>query len=96
MRSQHPEADAATFAAFRERLFGGDFVFSVSAEFVRRCPVPLLVLPGDDNFHPAATAREIAELAPQAEVMPVWRTPEVIDETVRRVRAFLAAHTPGV
>jgi pimeloyl-ACP methyl ester carboxylesterase len=93
---QHPEADAATFAAFRERLFGGDFVFSVSTEYVRTCPVPLLVLPGDDNFHPAATAREIVELAPRAELVPVWRTPEVIDETVRRVRAFLTAHTPGM
>jgi hypothetical protein len=57
--------------------------------------VPLLVLPGNDQFHPEATAREIAELAPQAELVPVWRTPEVIDETVRRVRAFLTAHTPG-
>ena len=92
---QHPEADAATFAAFRERLFGGDFVFSVSTDYVRTCPVPLLVLPGDDAFHPAATAREIADLAPQAELVPVWRTPDVIDATVRRVRDFLAAHTPG-
>jgi len=25
----------------------------------------------------------------------VWRTPEVIDETVRRVRVFLTANTPG-
>lgn len=92
---EHPEADAATFATFRERLFGSDFVFCVSTDYARSCPVPLLVLPGDDQFHPEATALEIAELAPQAEVLPVWRTPDVIDGTVRKVREFLTAHTPG-
>ena len=91
----HPEADDATMVAFRERLFGGDFVFSVSRDYVRGCPVPLLVLPGDDAFHPEATAREIAALAPQAELVPTWRGPAVIDGTVRRVRDFLTAHTPG-
>lgn len=91
---QHPEADDDTIAAFRERLFGGDFVFSVGREFVRTLQVPLLILPGDDAFHPEATAREIAALSPQAELLPIWRTPDVIDETVRRVRTFLAAHTP--
>lgn len=85
----HPEADAATFAAFRERLFGGDFVFSVPREVARTCPVPLLVLAGDDTFHPTATAREIADLAPRAELVLRWREPEVVEETVRRVREFL-------
>jgi len=89
----HPEADAATLQSFGERLFGGEFVFSVSRDAVRTCPVPLLVLAGDDNFHPTATAREIVELAPQAELLLTWRTPEVIAETVRRVRSFLTAHT---
>lgn len=91
----HPEADAATLQAFGERLFGGEFVFSVPRNAVRTCPVPLLVLAGDDNFHPTATAREIAELAPQAELVLTWRTPDVIEETVQRVRDFLSAHTPG-
>lgn len=91
----HPEADAATLQAFGERLFGGEFVFSASREMVRNCPVPLLVLAGNDNFHPTATAQEIAALAPQAELMLTWRTPDVIEETVRRVRAFLTANTPG-
>jgi pimeloyl-ACP methyl ester carboxylesterase len=91
---QHPEADGAALEAFRERMFGGEFVFSVSRDFVRGCQTPLLVLPGDDEFHPTATAQEIVDLAPHAELLPVWRTPDVIAETVARVRAFLKEHTP--
>ena len=37
----------------------------------------------------------ILALAPQAELVLTWRTPDVIDETVRRVRDFLTANTPG-
>jgi hypothetical protein len=29
-------------------MFGGDFVFRVSREFVRQCKIPMLVMPGDD------------------------------------------------
>jgi len=93
---QHPEADEAALRAFRERMFGAgqDFVFSVTRDFVRGCRTPLLVLAGDDNFHPTAVAREIAELAPDAELILAWKTPDVVGETVKRVRAFLQAHTP--
>jgi hypothetical protein len=73
---------------------GQDFVFSVTRDFVRGCRTPLLVLAGDDNFHPTAIAREIAELAPDAELVLAWKTPDVVGETVKRVRAFLQAHTP--
>lgn len=91
---EHPEADTATMLALRERLFGGEFVFSTSREFVRGCQTPLLVLPGNDDFHPAATAQEIVDLAPHAELLATWRTPDVVAQTVERVRAFLKANTP--
>ena len=91
---RHPEATGAAFGGFRERMFGGEFVFSVSRELVRACRAPLLVLPGDDYFHPTAIARELADLAPDAELIETWRPPEVVAQTVRRVRAFLLAHTP--
>ena len=35
-------------------MFGNDFVFSVSRDFVRRWPLPLYLQPGDDLPHPAA------------------------------------------
>lgn len=90
----HPEASAEDFASFRERLFGGDFVFSVSREAVRAIEAPLLVLAGNDAHHPFETSREIAALAPNAEFVERWKDPELVPEAVARVRAFLRTHTP--
>ena len=81
-------------AGFRRRMFGGEFVFSVDRRFVEECPAPLLVLAGNDAFHPRAVAQEIASLAPKAELILEWSGPEHHDTTLSRVREFLLAHTP--
>ena len=95
LRGKRPELDADALRSFGAAMFGGEFVFSVSREFVRHCETPLLVLAGNDNFHPTATAQEIVALAPRAEFMLHWREPEVVRETVARVRAFLKGAEAG-
>jgi pimeloyl-ACP methyl ester carboxylesterase len=77
---------------FRERMYGGDFVFSVSRAAVERCAVPLLVLRGNDAYHPTAISEEIARIAPQAELVQDWKTGEDLSRAVTRVRSFLAEH----
>jgi pimeloyl-ACP methyl ester carboxylesterase len=94
IRERRPETDEATLRGFTERMFGGDFVFSVTRDFVRRCPTPLLVLPGDDVLHPAAIAAEIAALAPDVAVMQEWKGPAHRDAAIVRVTTFLERHTP--
>jgi pimeloyl-ACP methyl ester carboxylesterase len=89
LRPEHPDLDDAGWLAFRERMYGGDFVFTVSRDFVRSCTTPLLILAGNDLYHPAPISRELAALAPRAELIEHWREPERIPETVKRVRAFL-------
>jgi hypothetical protein len=77
-------------------MWRGDFVVSVSREFVRSCPTPLLVLPGIDSYHPTATGREVAALAPAGEVFEPWKdTPDHADQAADAARSFLQAHTPG-
>jgi len=64
----------AHLQALEQNLFGGeDFVFSVSRDFVRSTRTPLLVLAGNDVHHPAEISRELAELAPHAELIEEWR-----------------------
>ena len=81
--------------AFRSNMYDADFLFSVDREFVRNCATPLLVLMGKDLYHPEQTSREVAALAPNGELVERWNEPEVVRETVGRVRDFLQAHTPG-
>lgn len=95
MRTAGRPLDDATLARFGHNMFGGDFVFSVTRDFVRRCATPLLVMPGDDPPHPQVIGEEIAALAPHCEVMRAWKGPQHLQEATARVTAFLARHTPG-
>jgi pimeloyl-ACP methyl ester carboxylesterase len=90
-----PAIDAAALPAMRERFYGGDFVFNVTRGFVSAIDVPLLVLMGNDVYHPSGTSREIVELAPDAALIERWKEPETTPAAVERVRAFLRAHTPA-
>jgi len=73
-----------------------DFVFTVTRDFVRQCPTPVLILPDDIDAHPYAVAMEAAMLAPKAEVsMFPWKEPkERIPLAIRQIRSFLHAHAP--
>lgn len=74
-----------------------DFVFTVSREFVRSCPTPVLILPDDIPAHPYAVALESAMLAPKAELsMYPWKEPkERIPLAIRQIRSFMRAHRDG-
>jgi len=74
-----------------------DFVFTVTRDFVRNCPTPMLILPDDIPPHPYAVAMESALLAPNAEVSIFpWKEPkERIALAVRQIRSFLRAHRPA-
>jgi pimeloyl-ACP methyl ester carboxylesterase len=88
------DVDAAQVEAFGTRMWAGDFVLSVSRDFVRNCSTPLLVMPGVDRYHPTATGREIAGLARNARLVEPWKDPQHVGPATAAVRDFLKAHTP--
>jgi pimeloyl-ACP methyl ester carboxylesterase len=93
-RAAHPEADDATWETFKQNMYGGDFLFNVSRDFVKRCTPPLLVLLGNDMYHPAVTSRDIVALAPNATLIERWRELEHQAAALEAVKRFLATHTP--
>lgn len=90
--SEWPEIDPALLPGFRERMFGGDFIFSVSREFVRGCPIPILLMPGNDLVHASNVSDDLA-LAPDVEVLASWKGLALRDAAMQRVRDFLIRHT---
>jgi pimeloyl-ACP methyl ester carboxylesterase len=90
-----PEVPRAAFSSFRHNLYDGQFAFSVSREQVRACKIPLLVLRGNDVYHPSDIAEEIARIAPRGELVESWKEGEAVARAVTRVKAFLAEHTPS-
>lgn len=97
LNARRPEITMDMVDAFLTRMYrNGDFVFTVTRDFVRTCQTPVLIMPDDIPAHPYAVAMEAAMLAPKAEVsiFPWKQPPERIPLAVRQVRSFLRAHRP--
>jgi pimeloyl-ACP methyl ester carboxylesterase len=96
---RRPEITMAVVDRFLTKMYrtNADFVFTVTRDFVRNCPTPVLILPDDIPAHPYAVAMEAAMLAPKAEVSIFpWKEPkERIPLAVRQIRSFLRAHRPS-
>lgn len=93
LRDQRPELADLHWGAFRERMFGGDFVFHPDRDTVRSLEQPMLVLRGDDPYHPAVASEALAEWAPRAELVQRWKEGDDLAAAVARVRAFLLEHS---
>jgi pimeloyl-ACP methyl ester carboxylesterase len=87
------DLDDAAVQAFGHAMWDGEFVFSVSRDFCRRCTVPTFLLPGSDKPHPAITSAELEKLLPGVEVLHQWRGPEHLQQQRERVLSFLLRHT---
>ena len=94
LRADFSDVSDEAWSQFRSNMYDGDFVFNVSRDFVRACQTPLLILKGDDLYHPAVTSLEIAELAPNAELVEDWKGEANAARTAETVVRFLQAHTP--
>ena len=87
------DIDARLLPGFRQRMFGGDFIFSVTREFVRSCDIPMLLMPGDDVVHPTEISADLAR-APKVEVLTRWKGTQYRDAAMRRVHEFFIAQQP--
>lgn len=93
LRPVHPSVGEDEWTAFRSTMFGGDFLFNVSEDVVSDCQIPLLVLMGDDVYHPESTSRRVAELAPRATLIERWKEGDDAAVAGTAIDAFLAART---
>jgi pimeloyl-ACP methyl ester carboxylesterase len=99
LSARRPDITMEMVEPFLDKMYrvDGDFVFTVTREFVRSCQTPVLILPDDIPPHPYAVAMESALLAPNSElsIFP-WKEPkERVPLAVRHIRSFLRAHRPA-
>jgi len=94
LKANRPDVKDADLESFKNAMYGGDFLFNVSREFVSKVQTPLLVLMGNDLHHPEVSSRELADLAPNATLIERWKQPEDQPAAKEAVEKFLAEHTP--
>lgn len=94
LREMSRERYIALVVEFRDGVWPAEPpYFTVSAEWMRTCPTPLLVLPGRDEFHPTEIAERICREAPDARCLPVdCREPAHLSATLGVIREFLLKH----
>ena len=92
--NRFPEVDAATWAAFRANMYQrSEPLFTATADDLSEIETPILVLMGDDLYHPASSSRLLAENAPNATLIESWKEGSARDEAMEAVAGFLAAHS---
>ncbi len=95
LMEERDDVHADALPPFRERMYGGGFTFNVDRDFVAGLETPLLILAGDDAYHPRPVAEEIASLAPRSELILEWKSEDAAPAAAAKVRAFLERHTPS-
>ena len=95
LKPSRPEILPETWEAFKANMYSGEFLFNVSQDFVSACTTPLLVLLGDDLYHPEVTSREVAKCAPNARLIEKWKEPEHQAVAKGAVEIFLKENTPS-
>jgi pimeloyl-ACP methyl ester carboxylesterase len=67
--------------------------FTVDEAWLPKCSTPLLILPGNDRFHPTSVAHAICKRVQRGRCLDVdCRSDEKRPETVRAIRSFLLEH----
>jgi pimeloyl-ACP methyl ester carboxylesterase len=72
----HPEATDADWEGVWSNLFGGDdLLWSVPDALLPTIDTPLLVLQGDDVYHPKEASQQLAASVPTATLIERWKDP---------------------
>jgi pimeloyl-ACP methyl ester carboxylesterase len=91
--AKRPDLDREMLGEFGRRMWGGDFVLSVSRDDLKAMTNPILVMPGIDIHHPKEVGHEVADLMPCAEILEPWREPaDLLPGAVMGIRRFLRRH----
>jgi pimeloyl-ACP methyl ester carboxylesterase len=90
LKPKMPDVSSESWLQFRENMYGGNKVlFNVDKAFVGACTTPLMVLMGDDLYHPRSTSLMLAETAPNTTFIELWKEGKAREIAMRGCFEFL-------
>ena len=89
----HPEATPEDWRSFRSNMWDGEFVLTATPAEVAAMTTPMLVLMGNDLYHPESISRQVAEMAPAATLIESWKEEPDLSAADTAIRDFLTAHS---
>ncbi|HEY9416586.1 MAG TPA: alpha/beta hydrolase [Pseudonocardia sp.] len=92
VRPDHPEADDDAWTAYRSAMYDvTDQLFSVPNSDLPEIDTPMLVLRGDDQYHPRSASELLAAEVPNARMIELWKDADHLPAATKAIAEFLAA-----
>jgi pimeloyl-ACP methyl ester carboxylesterase len=96
LKPTHPDVGEDVWSSFQANMYSSDnFIFTASTDDVATMTTPILVLMGDDLYHPQSASRTLVEAAPNATLIELWKEGDARDRAMEAVATFLDKHTSG-
>ena len=90
LEGRRDDVSDEAWRGLRENMYGGDrCLFNVGQQEIEAIETPLLVLMGNDIYHPQESSREVVAYAPNATLIEQWKEPESVGEAKTATREFL-------
>ena len=90
LSGERTDVSPAAWAGLRSNLYDGDrLLFSVDESSLPAIQAPVLVLQGNDLYHPASVSRRVAAGLPEGQLIEHWKTGADIEPARLQTLAFL-------
>jgi len=78
------------WSSFRQNMYGGEkALFNVDEAFLNECTTPLMILMGNDLYHPESTSRLLAKTAQNTTFIEFWKEGQAREEAMTQCLEFL-------
>ena len=78
------------WSSFRQNMYGGTkALFNVDEAFLNECTTPLMILMGNDLYHPESTSRLLAKTAQTTTFIEFWKEGQAREEAMTQCLEFL-------
>ncbi len=93
LRPTRPEVSAETWHQFKINMYGSDNVlFNVDETFLKTVTTPLLVLEGNDLYHPSESSLVVNDLTQNTTLIRDWKSGESMETAAQQFVEFLVRH----
>ena len=90
LKPKMAKVSTEAWLSFRKNMYGGNKVlFNVDESFVSACKTPLMILMGNDLYHPQSTSIMLSETAPNATLIEFWKDGLARETAMRQCLEFL-------
>jgi|TARA_B110000438_G_scaffold234092_1_gene230390 pimeloyl-ACP methyl ester carboxylesterase len=89
LRPMRSEVTEDAWHQFKMNMYGGDnFLFNVDENFVRSVQTPLLLLEGNDLYHPSVSSLAVNDLAQNTTLIRQWQRGTAMEEAAKQFENF--------